>query len=107
MTDRAGGSAAWVKRNWWTLQRFGLSPTKAPRRVLNRTEPRVFVDSVPKSGTHLLERALCLHPRLYRALVPTLHEANMRDRGGFEAIVGRLRPGQILVAHLDYQPELS
>jgi sulfotransferase 6B1 len=107
VADTAQRSAAWLGRNWWTLQRFGLTPAKLPHRIFNRVEPRVFVDSVPKSGTHLLERALCLHPRLYRALVPTLHEGNVRQRGGLGQLVGRLRPGGILVAHLAYEPSLS
>ena len=97
----------WFNRNWWTLQRFGLSPTKLPYRVFNRSDPRVFVDSVPKSGTHLIERALCLHPRLFRVLVPTLHVTNLRERGGLAKVVGGLPPGGMLVAHLDYDPALS
>jgi len=101
------GSRAWVARNWWTLQRFGLSPAKLPHRVLNRADPRVFVDSVPKSGTHLLERALCLHPRLYRVVVPTLHATNLRERGGLAKVLGRVPAGGMLVAHLDYDPALS
>jgi hypothetical protein len=101
------GGRAWLARNWWTLERFGLSPAKLPHRVLHRSDPRVFVDSVPKSGTHLLERALCLHPRLYRVLVPTLHTTNLRERGGLATVLGRVPAGGILVSHLDYDPALS
>jgi sulfotransferase 6B1 len=105
MPDVAGRGTAWLARNWWTLQRFGLSPAKLPRRVLNRAEPAVLLDSVPKAGTHLLERALCLHPRLYRAILPTLDGPKVRRHGGFEKIVQGLRPGQLLVAHLPFRPE--
>jgi hypothetical protein len=101
MADRR----AWLARNWWTIQRFGLSPAKLLRRIVNRAEPVVFLDSVPKAGTHLLERALCLHPRLYRAILPTLDEYKVAQRGGLEKVAGRRRPGQILVAHLPYQPK--
>jgi Sulfotransferase domain len=94
-----------LARNWWSLQRFGLSPAKLPGRVMNRSEPVVFVDSVPKAGTHLLERALCLHPRLYRALLPTLDEPKLRRRGGLEKVVRARRSGQIMIAHLPYEPK--
>ncbi len=107
MATGTKGGRAWVARNWWTLQRFGLSPAKLPHRVLNRSEPFVFVDSVPKSGTHLLERALCLHPRLYRVMVPTLHATNLRERGGMSQVLRHVRPGGILVAHLAYDPDLA
>jgi hypothetical protein len=89
-----------LERQWWTLRRFGLTPQKLPHRLLNRTQPRVFCNSLPKSGTHLLERALCLHPALYRHLYPTIHEGNIDARGGLDPLLAHLRPGEILVAHL-------
>jgi len=51
-------------RHAWTFRRFGLSPRKLVARIGNRTEPPILCVSLPKAGTHLLERALCLHPRL-------------------------------------------
>jgi hypothetical protein len=89
-------------RRWWTLERFGLTPSKLGRRVLNRTEPRVLCVSVPKAGTHLLERAICLHPRLYRKLLPTIRALNLDRHGGLARIAGRLRPGQVVAAHLHF-----
>ena len=62
------------------------------------------MNSLPKSGTHLLERALCLHPRLYRPILPTISESNVHQRGGLERLLARLRPGQILVSHLWCDP---
>lgn len=97
-----------LSKQWWTLQRFGLSPSKLPRRFLNRQEPRVLCLSVPKSGTHLLERALCLHPRLYRRLVGTLYEGNIKRRmkqEGLYRFLLRLRPGQMLFSHLGYSDQ--
>ena len=61
---------------------------------------------MPKAGTHLVERALCLHPRLYRALVPAVLDRNVAALGGFERLVDRLRPGRVLVTHLRYDPSL-
>jgi sulfotransferase family protein len=93
-----------VGRELWTLKRFGLSPGKIPRRVLNRAEPKILCISPPKSGTHLLERALCLHPRLYRKIMPTIGERNVQRWGGLNGILSRMRPGQVAVSHLMFKP---
>jgi hypothetical protein len=92
--------AGWVSRQHWALERFGLSPSKLPRRLTDRGAPRVFCVSIPKSGTHLLERALCLHPALYRKLVPTVSGENIGKWGGLPGLVERIRPGQVVVSHL-------
>jgi len=92
-------------RRTWTLQRFGLTPQKLLARVRNREEPAILCVSLPKAGTHLLERALCLHPHLYRRVVPTLHDKNINRWGGLERLLERLHPGQILVSHLHFRPE--
>lgn len=60
--------------------------------------------SIPKAGTHLLERALCLHPRLYRALVPTITMRKARRYGGVDRLLARLRPGEVVMAHLPFDP---
>jgi hypothetical protein len=87
---------------WWTLQRFGMTPAKLARRLVNRSEPAVLCISIPKAGTHLLERAVCLHPRLYRKLLGTQRNATLGD---LRAFVDRLGPGQVAVAHLRFHPE--
>src|ERR1041385_604268 len=97
-----GGSVA---RGTWALQRFGLSPGKLPARVLNRSQPKVLCVSIPKSGTHLIERALCLHPRLYRRILPTVKSANLHRWGDLDHLLAPLRPGQIVMAHLPYEPD--
>jgi len=106
-TGSAHRSAAgtWVARQRWTLERFGLSPAKLPRRAGGGGTPRVFCVSIPKSGTHLLERALCLHPALYRKLVPTVSGENLERLGGLERLAGRMRPGQVVVSHLRHSDE--
>jgi len=98
-------AGTWVARQRWTLERFGLSPGKLPRRAGGGASPRVFCVSIPKSGTHLLERALCLHPALYRKLVPTVSGENLERLGGLEHLVGRIRPGQVVVSHLRHDDE--
>lgn len=97
----------WISRKAWDLQRFGLTPTKLWSRLSNQEEPRILLISIPKAGTHLLERALCLHPRLYRKFVPTLHSGNIGQYGGLGNLLRALKPGQILVSHLHYSTERS
>jgi len=96
-----------IRRWWWTLRRFGLSPDKLGPRLTNRAEPKVLCVSVPKAGTHLLERALCLHPRLYRKLVGTVRTRHLRKWGSVGPVLDRLRPGQVLMTHLHHTPELE
>jgi sulfotransferase 6B1 len=93
-----------LDRHLWTLQRFGLSASKAPSRVRPAGAPRVLCVSIPKAGTHLLERALCLHPRLYRKIVPTVTDDNLRRYGGLDGLLARVKPGQVIVSHLRFQP---
>lgn len=93
----------------WDLQRFGFTP----RKILSRAGRKpsslkpVFMVAIPKSGTHLLERVLCLHPLIYRPLVRTLNPSNIERLGGWLRYVDPLRPGQLLVTHARYDPTLS
>jgi sulfotransferase 6B1 len=93
-----------MPRNAWTLERFGLTPSKLPLRLANPGAPRVLCVSIPKAGTHLLERALCLHPRLYRKLVPTLTNSSLQRWGGLDGLLATVRPGQVIASHLRFEP---
>lgn len=99
------GRAASLPRNLWTLERFGLTPSKLPHRLFDRSAPRVLSVSLPKAGTHLLERALCLHPRLYRKILATVWPEALDRWGGLEGLLRTLGPGQVLVAHLPFEPD--
>ena len=88
-------------KTWWDLKRFGLTPDKIWRRG-NAGLPRIFCVSVPKSGTHLLERVLCLHPPLYRKFMSTLYNSHLEKYQGLSPLVRNLDPGQIVVSHLHY-----
>ena len=90
---------------WWTLQRFGLSPRKAWYRLAKQSESKILCVSIPKAGTHLLERALCLHPMLYRKLIPTVNDSNIQKWNTLAALLEELSPGQIIVAHLSFTPD--
>ena len=94
-----------LPRTGWTLERFGLTPAKLGKRLRNPGAPKALCVSIPKAGTHLLERALCLHPDLYRALIPTVSHADIGRRKGLDGLLAGLRPGQVAVAHLRFQPE--
>jgi hypothetical protein len=94
-----------LARHRWTLQRFGLAPPTPRYRIAGPTAPRILCVSIPKAGTHLLERALCLHPLLYRKIVPTVSGANIERFGGLDALLHRVRPGQVIVSHLRFDPD--
>jgi hypothetical protein len=85
----------------WTLERFGLTPGKLRYRVSNPGMASVLCVSIPKAGTHLLERAICLHPRWHRKILPTV-SPGMQKWDGLDALLARLRPGQVAIAHLPY-----
>ena len=93
--------------NLWTLERFGLTPSKLRYRLLDRSAPKVLSVSLPKAGTHLLERALCLHPRLYRKLRATVWPEALPRWGGLEGLLRGMAPGQITLAHLPFDPSFE
>lgn len=94
-----------VQRFFWDAKRFGITLSKLQLRFAPRELPRITVISVPKSGTHLIERILCLHPYLYRRFLPTLHPNNVNRFGGVKYILETTKPGQILITHLHYSEE--
>ncbi len=95
-------SSGWLERQWWTATRFGVTPQKLLNRVRSRSMPKIVTISIPKSGTHLLERILCLHPELYRPIIPTINPDNVYEYGDLNSLLGRLKPSQVLVTHLYY-----
>ena len=92
-----------LARQWWNAERFGFTPAKLKFRMSNAGMPRIVCISIPKAGTHLIERVLCKHPRLYRPLIKTIDEANTTE-DTFNELISRLRPGQIVFSHLFYTP---
>ncbi len=91
-----------LRQRLWDAERFGLSPAKMAQRLLVRNVPKLICISVPKAGTHLLERAVCKLPGMHRKLLPTLHDSNIERYGGLEAVLGAVRGGEIVVGHLSY-----
>jgi hypothetical protein len=86
----------------WNARRFGMTPGKFFERLGRRGLPRVLTVSLPKAGTHLLEVALCRAPGLRRAILPTLHDANIAERGDLEPVLAGMAAGEIAVTHLSH-----
>lgn len=95
----------YMARRWWDAKRFGLSPDKLSNRLVSSDGPKILCVTIPKAGTHLLERALCLHRPLYRKTLPTIHGDNVHQWGNLSQLLSRLGPGQIIMSHLHFSRE--
>jgi hypothetical protein len=62
--------------------------------------PRVFANSIPKSGTHLLRRCLSLFPMLSD---PGIHLDLETGVAETDQRLGEAEPGQIVTGHLPYR----
>lgn len=96
---RLARSRRWLGRRRWDVERFGLTPGGIRDRIRPRSTPRVLAISIPKSGTHLLERALCLHPRIHRRLTRKVMPAQL-DR--LDRVLGHQRPGELVCGHIHH-----
>lgn len=90
----------------WDLKRFGFTPDKWAAHLPGKTAPKIFCTSLPKAGTHLLERLLCLQKGMYRKWVPTLQGGTLVKHNPEHCIAG-IRPGQIVVSHLRFAPGIQ
>lgn len=91
----------------YDLHRFGLTlPKLAARIQVDDSLPKVLSVSVPKSGTHLIQRVLLLHRQMYRPLVPTLGPRNQSKWLTHEQVFVKMKPGQVISCHFEYSEEL-
>ena len=82
----------------WNARRFGATPNTLRDRLLSQHKSNgYFLSSQPKSGTHLLERILCLMPGIFCPIIPTLNEENIGKYGGWEKAVDNIKSGQFPV----------
>lgn len=97
-----------VKGVWWDLDRFGLTPARLARRLRPKKTSRICLISMPKSGTHFIERLLIHNQPFYRRLIPTLH-ANILKRNNLKLAdeLDKTRSGQIVVAHFQFDQTLN
>lgn len=85
----------------YQLREFGLTPGKLLSRFLVSCTRPIIANSLPKSGTNLLSRALSFVPAAYRIprrtlSIPRYNESKICD------IIQGLKNNQIAVAHLRY-----
>jgi len=85
------------------LQYAAIPPAAWLRSVAVSTEaPKVFANSLPKSGTNLTKRMLGLLPAMSAWL--TYH---LEYDKHWESRLRRVAPGQIVTAHFKYCPEIA
>jgi Sulfotransferase domain len=89
-----------IKNN---LSLWGLAPDKLLGRIGNQAAPKILANSIPKSGTHLLERLLYLLPGITRQIAHTFLTQERPQL--FRRQCARLKRGQFLVCHLWYDDE--
>ena len=82
------------------LSLWGLAPEKLISRFSSQEFPKILANSIPKSGTHLMERLLYLLPGISRQLAGTFW---IQQAAPFERRCTKLKKGQFLVSHLYYQ----
>ncbi len=87
----------YLDRRLWDLERFGLTPKKIALRFHGSPAPPVVFTSIPKAGTHLTERLLCLHPHYYRTIVSTISSPKLLTQHA-----ASLSNGQLICAHVQY-----
>lgn len=85
----------------WDAERFGLSFSKIRERARYRSREKVLIVSIPKAGTHLIERLICLVPGYYRKMSPTV----TTPASCAKSIRG-MRPGQVVCCHVPFDANL-
>jgi hypothetical protein len=92
---------------YWDIERFGLTPQKLIQRLFGGHDQKILCNSIPKSGTHLIERTLCKNPKIYRKILPTINDRNVSKYGGYSKVIGSLKKGQMIITHFEYNDELQ
>lgn len=94
-----------IKRFHGDMIRFGLSPGKMLNRFGSNAHAKIFCISIPKAGTHLLERAISLYGSYHRPFCSTMitskHQTQIHKR------LSNLKNGQFLVAHWRYSESIA
>jgi hypothetical protein len=86
------------------LKRFGLWP---PKRLIGTNDlPPTIVNSIPKSGTHLVETMLCETGSFYRPFYPTFN-TRLHTVSKLRNAIRGLRSGQVLFAHFPFSEDLQ
>lgn len=84
---------------------------RAARDADYRRRPPIVVNSLPKSGTHLLMQIAQAMPdrRYFGAFIAQAPSLTLRGRSqaDIDGLVSRIVPGEVLGAHLHYTPETA
>lgn len=86
------------------ISQYGFAPGKLRLRFGFGSGPKVLANSIPKSGTNLLMRALFLTPQLYRKLNRTVLSDDLEKT---IRVLKTASPNQVVAAHLYYSAALS
>lgn len=88
----------------WDLKRFGFWP---PKRIFPSAELKpVLINSIPKSGTHLLESLLCNNGPFYRPMLPTFNP-RLHSVQQLISAIKTLKKNQMVFSHFPYSNELA
>lgn len=98
--------ALWLRRRAWDAKRFGVSAAGIGQKLGLGSEPKIVSISIPKAGTHLIERVLCLHPGLSRVISRTVMGDRETQRRQLERLLKRQRPGQVICGHIHHTAEV-
>ncbi|MGJ8676106.1 MAG: sulfotransferase domain-containing protein [Akkermansiaceae bacterium] len=97
-----------INKHYWNSQRFGFDPKSIYSRLAGNTvNHRILVVSIPKAGTHLIERAICLWPQCYRTLKPTLRKRNNWGGLGLANTLKNSKKGSVHFAHTPWSKEVQ
>ena len=92
----------YYKRLKLELCQYGYTPSDFKFRLFSNQSPKVLANSIPKSGTNLLLRALYLFPSLHRKFYKTLDNRSTV----INKVIGSIKKGEICSAHLKYTDEI-
>lgn len=114
-----GKSSTWIRQNARLREPAIAGYRAVARTVLTGPPPKVFANSIPKSGTHLLSQLLGGVPRLWFCGQHLNHNRfrddleRPGDRAGefhperLQRQLSNVRNGQFVTAHMAYAPAVS
>lgn len=111
-TLRKIANSAPVRRGKALLRQFPRTVTRLTSEQADfASHPPIIVNSLPKSGTHLLMQIANAFPqtRYYGSFIAQTPSLTLRERtqAQLNARIDRIVPGEVLGAHLYYSPETA
>lgn len=96
-----------VNKYFGYANKFGLTPFKLYQRVSGESYkyPKIFCVSIPKSGTHLIQRLLLMHPPIYRNFMRVLNNTTCKNIYDFKGFLKNVKNGQLVLSHTNFKRE--